>query len=71
MQEVAEVEVDEGGTFKYMLLRLQCADFPANPARSRLLLRGRRGAGYHRELLAACAELDARDGSQARPFLRW
>ena len=62
VQDVAEVEVDEIGTFKYMLLRLRCPS--GDPGRSRLLVRGSGRAGYHREVLARCQELDAHDGCQ-------
>ena len=63
-QDVAGVEVDEDGTFKYMLLRLQCSS--GSPGRNRLLVRGSTRAGYHRDVLARCRELDAHDGSQVR-----
>lgn len=48
--------MDEDGTFKYVLLRLQLR---ADPSRSRLLVRGNARAGYHRDVLALSQELDA------------
>ena len=55
MQDVAEVDVDEDGTFKYVLLRLQSK---GDPSLSRLLVRGNACAGYHRDVLELSRELD-------------
>ena len=56
MQDVAEVEIDGDGTFKYVLLRLQSR---GDASLSRLLVRGNARAGYHRDVLERSQELDA------------
>lgn len=62
MQDVQEVEIDEDGTFKYVLLRLEST--AAGERHSRLLVRGSRRAAYHRDILEQAKESDADADSQ-------
>lgn len=48
LQEVENVEIDQGGTYKYVLLRLQSRQ---NQECSKLLVRGSQTAGYHRDIM--------------------
>ena len=47
-QEVESVNIDQGGTYKYVLLRLQSSQ---SKEHSQLLVRGSRNAGYHRDIV--------------------
>ncbi len=62
LQDVKEVDVDESGTYKYVLLRLQSK----SNSMSRLLVRGNKQAGYHQDILELAQEVDADDDSQVR-----
>ena len=66
MQEVESVDIDQSGTYKYVLLRLQsreCKD------RSKLLVRGRRSAGYHRDIVQAEQQVHASDEFEVSSLL--
>lgn len=60
LQDVREVDIDEHGTYKYVLLRLESK----NSGESRLLVRGNCRAGYHKDVLELADELDADKDSQ-------
>ncbi len=61
-QDVREVDIDEHGTYKYVLLRLESK----NSSESRLLVRGNCRAGYHKDVLELAEEVDADSESQVR-----
>ncbi|CAL8464400.1 g3935 [Coccomyxa elongata] len=63
-QDVREVDIDEHGTYKYVLLRLESKD----SSESRLLVRGNCRAGYHKDVLELANELDADSTSQLVPL---
>ena len=50
MQEVQSVEIDQSGTYKYVLVRVQSRQ---SRHCSKLLVRGRQTAGYHRDIVQA------------------
>lgn len=62
LQDVREVDIDEHGTYKYVLLRLESKD----SSESRLLVRGNCRAGYHKDVLELANEMDADSTSQVR-----
>ncbi|KAK9904943.1 hypothetical protein WJX75_006102 [Coccomyxa subellipsoidea] len=62
-QDVREVDIDERGTYKYVLLRLTSK----SSSQSRLLVRGNGRAGYHKNVLDLAQEIDADDDSQVVP----
>lgn len=57
-QEVESVKIDQGGTYKYVLLRLQSLQ---SNEHSQLLVRGSRKAGYHRDIVHSEQQLLAND----------
>lgn len=57
-QEMESVEIDQGGTYKYVLLRLQSLQ---SKEHSQLLVRGSRKAGYHRDIVHSEQHLLAND----------
>jgi hypothetical protein len=64
-QDVQEVDIDEDGTFKYMLLRL-VSKGAAQP-KSRLLVRGSCRAAYHRDVLELALEVETDSECTVRP----
>lgn len=57
------MEIDEDGTYKYVLLRLESN----SSSRSRLLVRGKCRAAYHKDVLELAEALDADEDSQVCP----
>lgn len=56
------MSIDEGGTYKYVLLRMQS---PESSDCSRLLVRGSQQAGYHRDVVHS-AEEEVHGGEKAQ-----
>ncbi len=61
MQEVDSVDIDQSGIYKYVLLRLQNRQ---SKDQSRLLVRGRQSAGYHRDIVQSEQQLHTREDTE-------
>ncbi len=65
VQVVNCVEIDQDGTYKYVLLRLESLQ---SKEQSQLLVRGSQRAGYHRDIVRLEQELLANDDCKVSTY---